>query len=72
MVFVSSWIPFRFWNLCTEMTEKGYAVVYEGKTGEFGDCEAELRSAESLARRKKRGMHGLKSSVSPMDYKKGK
>ncbi|KAK4103072.1 SNase-domain-containing protein [Parathielavia hyrcaniae] len=58
-----------------ELLRRGLAVAYEGKTGaEFGGAgmEAQYRAAEEVARRKGRGLWGVKGGKgeSPMEYKR--
>jgi endonuclease YncB( thermonuclease family) len=56
-----------------EMIKRGLAVTYEGNTGEeFGGkkMEERYRAAEAVAKRKGRGLWGLKGVESPMEFKK--
>lgn len=64
------------WNgvrdVSLDMLKKGWAVVYEGKTGaEFHGIESKLRKAEANSKRKRRGMfkHGVPKET-PAEYKK--
>ncbi len=51
------------------MVRKGYAVVYEGKSGEFGDSLVQLKEAEAYAKRYKLGLWAQQTET-PMQYKK--
>lgn len=57
-------------NLSLDMVIAGYAVVYRGGGAEYFGMEKQLREAEEIARRKKRGMWRFGNIVTPMEYKK--
>jgi endonuclease YncB( thermonuclease family) len=68
----SKYLPFIpiYTNISKQMAQLGLACVYEGKTGDFGTCEAELRKAEENAKRKKVGIWSVGERETPMEYKK--
>jgi endonuclease YncB( thermonuclease family) len=58
-------------DVSLEMVRHGWAVVYEGKGAEYGDCgKTVLEHYQKQAQKKKLGMWVQSKVETPMDYKR--